>query len=136
MRLEHVPATHVDFAWNDGAHFLAKACDASGGEITGDQLKMIIARGERTLLRMTDDKNTAGWGVVRIDQLPNFRVLMVTDLVAPKVGFERFWIELVKLAKALGCSRIRWAAKEAQERLYKMKIKDSKNVYQIMEVEL
>lgn len=133
MKLEIVPANFIDYAWRDGASCLAKACDASGGEITGDQLKMLLSRGERTLVRMVEDDKTAGWGVVRIDTLPNMRVLFITDLVAPKVGFERFFEELKKMAFALGCSSIRCAAKQAQERLYKMKCGFT-HVYTTLEV--
>ena len=121
MELRTIPATHVDAAWADGASCLAEACDQSGGEIEGPQLKMILSRGERTLIRMDDEGKTAGWGVVRIDQLPNMRVLMITDLVAHNAGFERFFDNIKQLARDLGCSRVRCAAKEAQARLYRMK---------------
>ena len=134
MQLIPVPQTHIDLAWSQGASCLAEACDTSGGEITGDQLKMILSRGERTLLRM-DDEKTVGWGVVRVDQLPNMRVLMVTDLVAHNGGFERFFEALKQLARDLGCSRVRCAAKDAQARLYRMKA-GFKPVYTIMEVPL
>lgn len=135
MKLIPVPHTHVDRAWREGASCLARACDTSGGEITGDQLKLILSRGERTLLRMDADGQTVGWGVVRVDQLPNMRVLFVTDLVAPHGHFERFFAALTDLAVTHGCSRIRCAAKPAQARLYSTKC-GFKPVYQIMEVEL
>ena len=134
MQLVHVPASHVDHAWASGASELAKACDASGGEITGDQLKMVLSRGERALMRMDSEGQTVGWGVVRVDQLPNMRVLFVTDLVAPNGHFEAFFDALKELAKNYGCSRIRCAAKPAQERLYRMKV-GFKSVYSILEVE-
>ena len=121
MKLIQVPASHIDAAYADGASCLAEACEKSGGEIEGPQLKMILSRGERTLIRMDDEGKTAGWGVVRIDQLPNMRVLMITDLVAHNAGFERFFDNIKQLARDLGCSRVRCAAKEAQARLYRMK---------------
>ncbi|RYF31691.1 MAG: hypothetical protein EOO23_01720 [Comamonadaceae bacterium] len=133
MELLTVPANFIDRAWTDGASFLAKACDTSGGEITGDQLKMILSRGERTLLKMQDGEKTVGWGVVRIDQLPNMRVLFITDLVAPHGHFERFFGDIKALAASLGCSRVRCAAGPAQARLYAMKC-DFKPVYTILEV--
>lgn len=134
MQLIHVPASHVDAAWKDGAAELAKACDTSGGEIEGPQLKMILARGERALIRMESEGKTVGWGVVRVDQLPNMRVLFVTDLVAPHGHFEDFFGALQEMAKGYGCSRIRCAAKPAQERLYRAKV-GFKAVYTILEVE-
>ena len=134
MLIVPIPSTHIDFAWADGADCLARACDTSGGEITGDQLKMILARGERTLVQLKDGELIAGWGVIRVDQLPNKRVLFITDLVAPNVEFPRFLDPLKQMARQMGCSSIRCAAKPAQERLYKMKT-DFKPVYSILEVQ-
>lgn len=134
MKLQTVQPSHIDRAYADGASCLSEACEKSGGEITGDQLKMILSRGERTLIRMDDDGKAVGWGVVRIDQLPNMRVLMITDLVAHNAGFERFFSEIKQFAAECGCSRIRCAAQEAQARLYRMKC-GFKPVYQILETE-
>lgn len=135
MQLVQIPAQFIDKAWADGASALSKACDASGGEIEGPQLKMMLSRGERHLLRMNAEGKTVGWGVVRIDQLPNLRVLMVTDLVAPHGGFQRFLSCLEEIARAQGCSRIRCAAKPAQARLYAMKAA-FQPVYTILEREV
>lgn len=132
MHLAVIPATRIDQAWNDGASCLARACDVSGGEIEGPQLKMLLARGERTLVAMVDDGKPVGWAVARVDQLPNFRVFYITDLVAPHAGFERFFDEVKKMAESLGCSRVRCAAKPAQARLYKMKL-GFEPVYTILE---
>ena len=133
MKLTPVPSTHIDLAWEQGASCLAEACKESGGEITGEQIKLLLARGERTLIRMDgDDGQPVGWGVVRVDQLPNLRVLMVTELVAHNGGFERFFDELKQMARLLGCSRIRCAAQPAQARLYRMKC-GFDQVYTILE---
>lgn len=133
MQLIPVPASHIDIAWLEGASCLHEACDTSGGEITGDQLKLILSRGERTLIRMDDDGQTVGWGVVRVDQLPNLRVLFVTDMVAHGAHFERFFAELKAMARSLGCSRVRCAAKPAQARLYRQKVGFTP-VYETLEV--
>lgn len=133
MQLTPVPASHIDLAWKEGASCLAEACDTSGGEITGDQLKMILSRGERTLIRMDAEDGTRGWGVVRVDQLPNMRVLFVTDMVAHHGEFHQFFEEIKAMGRALGCSRIRCAAGPAQARLYRMKC-DFQPVYEILEV--
>lgn len=121
MQLIIIPPTHVDFAWRDGASKLAEACDTSGGEITGDQLKTLLSRGERTLIQMRDEEKIVGWGVTRVDQLPNVRALHVCEMYAPLASFERFFEELKKLALHNGCSEIRCSAKEVQARLYKIK---------------
>jgi hypothetical protein len=134
MQLIPVPQNFIDLAWQRGASCLSEACDVSGGEIEGPQLKMILSRGERSLLEMTIEGKTVGWGVVRVDQLPNVRVLFITDLVAHNGGFEMFFEAIKQLARDLGCSKVRCAAKEAQARLYRMKA-GFKPVYEILEVE-
>lgn len=133
--LTPIPASHIDAAWREGASELAKACATSGGEIDGGQLKMILARGERTLFRMDCDGQTVGWGVARVDQLPNVRVLFVTDLVAPNGHFETFFQDLQRVANQLGCSEIRCAAQPAQARLYRAKC-GFEPVYQILRVDV
>lgn len=130
-----VPTSHVDQAWKEGASNLGKACATSGGEITGDQLKMMLSRGERTLVRLDRDSDIVGWGVVGVEQLPNFRVLYIYELYAPHGSFESFFDELGAMAKSLGCLRLRCAAKPAQERLYRQRCGFAP-VYQVLEVEL
>lgn len=135
MQLISIPATHIDYAWNEGASCLAEACNVSGGEITADQLKMLLSRGERSLLKMWDGERIRGWCVVRIEQNPNVRVLFITNLVAHNSNFKDFFVELKELAKNLGCSSIRCAAGESQERLYRIACKFQK-LYSILEVKL
>jgi hypothetical protein len=127
MQLWPVPLEQIDRAWRDGAACLHEACDVSGGEITGSQLKMLLSRGERTLLAMH--------GVVRVDQLPNLRTLFVTDLVAHNGGFELFFEALKTMAASLGCSTIRCAAGPAQARLYRQKL-GFQPLYSILQVEV
>lgn len=136
MKLIPVPTAMIDFAWfKDGASALSEACETSGGEISGDQLKVLLSRGERTLLKMEDDGQTMGWGVVRVDQLPNFRVLHACEMVAHNANFQSYFEELKGIAKSLGCLRIRCSAKPAQARLYRMKL-GMTPVYETLEVTL
>jgi hypothetical protein len=119
ISLIHIQAKHIDFAWRDGANMLSEACS---DECTVDQLKLVLSRGERELLRMDDESGTVGWGVFKIDNYPNIRVLHVTNLVAHGAHFERFFELLKKIAEGQGCSRIRCSAKPAQARLYASKL--------------
>lgn len=135
MKLLQVHQHFIDRAWKDGAWKLADACKFSSDEITADQLKLILSRGERQLLVMERDEQKVGWGVVRIDQLPNLRVLHVCALVAPHAHFEEFFEQLKALAEAQGCSEIRCAAKPAQARLYQMKC-GFEPVYQVLAVKV
>ena len=120
MQLSIVEPRFTDRAWKDGAACLSEVCDLVD-EITGSQLKLILSRGERTLVALRDGDETVGWGCWRVDQLPNIRVLHVTDLVAHGAHFEQFFDELKKVADMLGCSEIRCSCLPAHARLYRMK---------------
>lgn len=133
--LKLVPAHMVDVEWKAGACALSKACDTSGGEITGDQLKMILSRGERSLLAILDGDKAVGWLVIRIDQLPNVRALHVCELYAPGAMFDECWEQLKSFASGNGCTEIRCSAKEAQARLYRMRFR-FEPVYTTMRVSL
>ena len=135
MQLIPVPANFIDHAWREGASCLSEACFGSDGEITADQLKMVLSRGERILLKMTDKDTILGWGVIRIEQLPNLRVLFITNLVAHNGGFERFFDAIKAVARSEGCSVVRCAAKQAQARLYRMKC-DFHPIYEILEAKV
>ena len=116
--LQIIPPAFVDRAWKEGASQLAKACDTSGGEVTGDQLKLLLSRNERTLIRIDGDGEPVGWAVTRIDQLPNVRALHVCELFAPGGHWHECHEMLKDMAKASGCSEMRCSAKPAQCRLY------------------
>lgn len=130
-----VPASHIDRAWKEGACRLGEACATSGGEITGDQLKMMLSRGERMLVRMDADEKIVGWAVLSIEQLPNIRVLHVYEMWAPNGHFERFFEETKVIAEAQGCSALRCSAKPGQARLYRARC-GFKPVYETLEVQL
>lgn len=134
MALTIIDPKFIDYAWRDGASSLGDATKLVE-EITADQLKMILSRGERILVRMDAEESAVGWGVFRVDQLPNLRVFFVTDLVAHNGHFENFYDELRELARSFGCSRIRCAAQESQARLYRQKL-GFKPVYTTLEVEV
>lgn len=130
MQLIPIPANFIDHAWREGASCLSESCEGLE-EITGDQLKMILSRGERVLLKMQDGDRIAGWGVIRIEQLPNIRILFITNLTAHNGGFERFFEAIKAIARNEGCTQVRCAAKAAQARLYQMK-SGFEPVYQVL----
>ena len=129
MQLVPIPARFTDAAWADGADSLGESCVE---ECTPEQLKTLISRGERQLVRMDNEGKTVGWGAFCIQQLPNMSVLFVTNLTAHKAHFERFYGLLEGMAKDYGCSRIRFACKPLQERLFRAKLQATP-VYQILE---
>lgn len=132
MNLVIVPSRFVDAAWKDGADKLGESCVE---ECTPDQLKMLLAKDERVLVRMDDEGKTVGWGCFFIQTLPNMRVFFVTNLWARNAHFERFYDELKTMADQLGCSRIRFAALPAQSRIFQKKL-GATPVYETLEVKV
>ena len=131
MILQVVSPQFVDQAWRDGAFKLADACDRAGGEVTADQLKMMLARGEKQLVALRDDDRFKGWAVIQFDQYPNMRALFIYSLYAPGVT-KQFAELLMEVARQQGCSAIRAACDEANQRLWEMKL-GAKKVYSVME---
>lgn len=131
--LQQVSPSHIDRAWRDGAHHLSEACDVSGGEITGDQLKMMLARGERTLLAGIEDGKPVGWVVIKVDQFPNLRVLHLCSMWAPGHLEEEFFNDLRSIATQEGCSEVRCCADPVRARLYRMRF-GFEPVYQTLRV--
>lgn len=118
MNIVVVSAAHVCNEWELGAKNLAEACEKSAGEITADQLKMILSRGERVLLAAQEDGVSKAWAVIQVQQLPNIRVFYVYSIYAPgSTGVELF-SQLADIAKKEGCSEIRGACNDAVERLW------------------
>ena len=132
INLVHIPAKFTDFAWRDGAHKLGDGCV---DECTPDQLKLILSREERLLVRIEADEKVIGWAAYRVEQLPNMRVFFVTNLYAPDANFERCFDMVKQIAEVQGCSRVRCSAKPTQARLYSMKL-GFKPIYHTLEIEL
>ncbi len=135
MKLMVIPPAHVDRAWKDGAHNLSEACKWASREVTPDQLKMMLARGERVLLGLDVEGTFKAWAAVQVQQLPNIRVLYVYSIYAPgNTGPEAFR-QLADMARAEGCSSIRGACSEQVLRIWERKFQ-AKRLYTICEIEL
>lgn len=118
MQLVHVSPQFIDRAWSDGAFKLDEALTY---ETTIDQLKMMLARGERLLFCGMDEGNILGWMVANVEQYANVRVFHVYALHAPHHMHAEFFAQLQSIAQQQGCSEVRCCAKPAQARLYRMR---------------
>ena len=136
MHIFQVPLQFVDKAWRDGAYNLAEAAEKSSGEITGDQLRLILSRGERLLLGMANDATqVVAWAAVSIQQLPNLRACYIYSIYAPgATGVEAFEL-LKKFAQDHGCSVVRGACNDAIARLWRIKFK-ARKAYTVVEFDV
>jgi len=136
MRLVNIPPAMVSQAWVDGAHQLGKACERSGGEITGDQLKEQIEAGEWTLLATVDDAGRpAGWAAVGVQQRPNLRALYVQAIYAPGATSVQAFELLGEFGRHNGCQVIRGACGPGVARLWARRFA-ARAVYTTMEIAL
>ena len=124
----------IDRAWRDGAHVLSEATKWAAREITADQLKMLLSRGERTLIGARDDSGVKGWAAVQVQQLPNIRVLFVYCMAGRGICSPQGFGLLTQYAVAHGCTSIRGAQRAAMIRLSQKF--GAKVLYSVIEIEV
>jgi hypothetical protein len=124
----------IDHAWANGASELGEACKWAHGEITPDQLKMLLSRGERTLIGAREDGRIMGWAAVQVQQLPNLRVLYIFALQGKGIVNAQGARLLREYAKFNGCSSIRGAVRASMQRL--LRRVEAKPLYMTCEVPL
>lgn len=135
MKLLIIPPAHVDRAWRDGASQLAEACKWADREVTPDQLKMMLARGERMLLGLQVEDKFVAWAATQVQQLPNIRVLYIYSIFARGETGDAAFKQLAEYARAEGCTSIRGACSPAVGRLWERML-DAKPIYTIYEIEV
>ena len=114
--IKQYPATVIDQLWTGDADALTTAMARNGGECTGDQLKMMLMRGELLLIG-SDDL----WAAVQHIQHPNRRVLHVYAVACTRDGRgmnDADINELAEYARQTGCTALTCSADKAAERLY------------------
>ena len=114
--IQQYPATMIDQLWHGSADALVSAMARNGGECTGDQLKMMLMRGELLLI---GSENL--WAAVQHVQHPNKRVLHVYAVARTQNGWgmdSGDITELCEYARQTGCTALTCSADKAAERLY------------------
>lgn len=118
MRLQNVAQGHIQIMWPEVKEYIESALKFSGGEYTAEQLKVLLVRGEQTLLVVIDDKNKIhGCITVQLIDYPNFRVAFITSIGGRLISTPESFQDLVNWAKFNGATKIQGAAREAIERL-------------------
>ena len=121
-KVQIVAPNNVYTVWNDVESFLNASINISGGDITIDQLKLILARGEQTLLVSTDDKGKLnGAMTVEFQNLPNNRVMFITALGGNGIVNNETFEQVENWARMQGATKVSAWAQESQARLYKIK---------------
>jgi hypothetical protein len=108
--------------WEDIKEYLNASINVSGGDFTLDQLKLILARGEQTLLVSVNEKGVLnGAMTVEFINHPNNRVMFITALGGHGIVNNETFSQVESWAKMQGATKASAWAQEAQARLYKIK---------------
>ena len=107
----------IDAAWRDGASKLGEATKWASREITVEQLKMLLSRGERILIGARENGQIIGWAAVSVQQYPNIRVLHFYAIQGKGI----FSIDGLKAVRQFathhGCTSIRGCVRPSMTRL-------------------
>jgi hypothetical protein len=117
-----VVPNNVYYVWEDVKSYLEASINVSGGDFTLDQLKLLLGRGEQTLLVSIDEKGVLnGAMTVEFINRPNDRVMFITALGGHGIVNNETFDQVETWAKSHGATKASAWAQEAQARLYKIK---------------
>jgi hypothetical protein len=117
-----VAPNNIYNVWEDVKEYLNASINVSGGDFTLDQLKLVLARGEQTLLVSVDEKGVLnGAMTVEFSNRPNNRVMFITALGGNGIVNKDTFDQVESWARMQGATKVSAWAQEAQARLYKIK---------------
>jgi hypothetical protein len=117
-----VAPNNIYNVWEDVKEYLNASINVSGGDFTLDQLKLVLARGEQTLLVSVDENSKLnGAMTVEFSNRPNNRVMFITALGGNGIVNKDTFDQVESWARMQGATKVSAWAQEAQARLYKIK---------------
>jgi len=117
-----VAPNNVYHVWEDIKEYLNASINVSGGDFTLDQLKLLLVRGEQSLL-ISVNKNNIINGAMTVEFInsPNARTMFITALGGSGIVNDKTFSQVETWAKMQGATKASAWAQEAQARLYKLK---------------
>ena len=117
-----VAPNNVYHVWEDIKEYLNASINVSGGDFTLDQLKLLLVRGEQSLL-ISVNKNNKINGAMTVEFInsPNARTMFITALGGNGIVNDETFSQVETWAKMQGATKASAWAQEAQARLYKLK---------------
>ena len=117
-----VAPNNVYNVWGDIENYLNASINVSGGDMTLDQLKLILVRGEQTLLvSVNEEGKLNGAMTVEFQNRPNNRVMFITALGGHGIVNNETFSQVESWARMQGATKAGAWAQEVQARLYKIK---------------
>ena len=117
-----VAPNNVYHVWEDIKEYLNASINVSGGDFTLDQLKLLLVRGEQSLLVSINKENKInGAMTVEFINNANARTMFITALGGSGIVNDETFSQVETWAKMQGATKASAWAQEAQARLYKLK---------------
>ena len=117
-----VVSNNIYSVWEDIKEYLNASINVSTHDCTIEQLKMLLVRGEQTLLVSVNEKGLLnGAMTVEFINRPNSRVMFITALGGHGIVNDETFSQVESWAKMQGATKASAWAQEAQARLYKIK---------------
>ena len=117
-----VAPNNIYSVWEDIKEYLNASINVSTHDCTIEQLKMLLVRGEQTLLvSVNNDSKINGAMTVEFINYPNNRVMHITTLGGHGIVNDETFSQVEAWAKLQGATKASAWAQEAQARLYKIK---------------
>ena len=121
-QLQTVDPMYVHQLWDIVKPFFEASAATGVGDCLPEQLKMLLARGEQSLLLVLEDGTIIGAFSVEIKNHPNHRVATTTAMGGKGLFTKETVAQYEDWAKSQGATKIRAWAKESQARLYRQKL--------------
>ena len=117
-----VAPNNVYHVWEDIKEYLNASINVSGGDFTLDQLKLLLVRGEQSLL-ISVNKNNKINGAMTVEFInnANARTMFITALGGNGIVNTETFDQVESWARMQGATKASAWAQEAQARLYKLK---------------
>lgn len=117
-----VAPNNVYNVWADIENYLNASINVSNNDMTLDQLKLLLVRGEQTLLVSVNENNKInGAMTVEFINHPNARTMFITALGGLGIVNDETFSQVETWARMQGATKAAAWAQEAQARLYKIK---------------
>jgi hypothetical protein len=117
-----VVPNNIYSVWEDIKEYLNASINVSTHDCTIEQLKMLLVRGEQTLLvSVNENSKLNGAMTVEFINYPNNRVMHITALGGNGIVNDETFSQVEAWARMQGATKASAWAQEAQARLYKIK---------------
>ena len=121
-QMQIVPPNYIHQVWDKVEPFFDRAMIAGIDDYNVDQLKMLLVDGKQSLFVFVEEEKIIGALAVELINFPNHRIAH-TSAVGGKGIFDENTIKQYEdWCRAQNATKIRAFAKDAQARLYKIKM--------------